>query len=118
MHDKQGGEGESEQSQSKGLLQSQFNLLWIQPGACEGFADKANRTTHSILLKQSRQLAGEPGQGIEQVRQAHEVVIAHHGIPVFGKEMFVGVPLVFLHQESGFDAPAVACAQVTAGMDV
>ena len=79
---------------------------------------QANRSTYPILRKQSGQFAGEPGQGIEQVRQAHEIVIAFQGIPVFGKEMFVGVPLVFLYQESGFDAPAITRTQISASVDV
>jgi hypothetical protein len=52
------------------------------------------------------------------MRQAHEEVIAPHGIPVEGKGMLVVVALVLLDEKARFDAPAVAGAQVAALMDL
>ena len=55
---------------------------------------------------------------MEDVRQAHEEVIALHGIPVQGKGVLVLVALVFLDEEARFDAPAVAGTEVAALMDI
>ena len=63
-------------------------------------------------------MAGEAGQGVEQVGHAHQVVIALHGVPIQGKGVLVVVALVFFDQEAGLDAPAVACTEVAAFMDV
>ncbi len=52
------------------------------------------------------------------MRQAHEVVIPFYRIPILGKGMFIGVALVFFDQKAAFDPPAVAGAEVTAGMQV
>jgi hypothetical protein len=52
------------------------------------------------------------------MRQAHEEVIAPHGIPVQGKGMLVVVALVLLDEKARFDAPAVAGTEVAALMDV
>ncbi|KFB71095.1 MAG: hypothetical protein AW09_003793 [Candidatus Accumulibacter phosphatis] len=52
------------------------------------------------------------------MRQAHEEVIALHGIPVEGKSMLVVVALVLLDKEARFDAPAMAGTEVAALMDM
>jgi hypothetical protein len=59
-------------------------------------------------------LGGDAGQGVEQVGQVHQAVAALHDIPVQGKGVLAVVALVFLHQEIGLDAPAVAGAEVAA----
>ena len=45
-------------------------------------------------------MAGETGQGIEQVDHAHQVVIALHDIPIQSKGVLVVVALVFFHPAS------------------
>jgi len=45
-------------------------------------------------------------------------VVALHGIPVQGEGVLVVVALMFLHQEIGLGAPAVACAEVAAFVEV
>ena len=102
------GEAASEQTQSEGSIQPLLDLLWVQPRAGEGTADKAERRLHAERREQFGQFFGEAGQGVEQVRQAHEIVVAFHGVPVFGKGMLVGIALVLLDQEGAFDAPAIA----------
>jgi hypothetical protein len=52
------------------------------------------------------------------MRQAHEEVIAFHGIPVEGKGMLVVVALMFFDEEARFDAPTVAGTEVAALMDI
>jgi hypothetical protein len=52
------------------------------------------------------------------MRQAHQEVIALHGIPVEGKGMLVVVALVLFDEEARFDAPAVAGTEVATLMNV
>ena len=52
------------------------------------------------------------------MRQAHEEVIAAHGVPVQGKGMLVVVALVLFDEEARFDVPAVAGAEIAARMDI
>jgi len=52
------------------------------------------------------------------MRQAHEEVIAVHGIPVEGKGMRVVVALMLFDEEARFDAPAVASTEVAALMNI
>ena len=52
------------------------------------------------------------------MRQAHEEVIALHGIPVEGEGMLVVVALMLLDEEARFDAPTVASTEVAALMDI
>ena len=63
-------------------------------------------------------MAGDAGQGVEQVGQVHQAVVALHGIPVQGKGVLVVVALVFLHQEIGLDAPTVTCTEVAAFVEI
>ena len=109
-------EPESDQTESEGPAQSLLNLLGIQPWAGEGVADEVDRRLHPECREQPGKLFGKAGQGVEQVCQAHEIVIAFHGIPVFGEGMFVGIALVLFHQETGLDPPAVTGAQITPGV--
>ena len=96
----------------EGAVQPLLHLLGIQPWAAEGVADKTNRGPHPKFREQPGQFLGESGQGVEQVCQAHEIVIAFHGIPLLGEGVLVGVALVLLDQEGPFDAPAVAGGEV------
>ncbi len=94
------------------------NPLGIQPGRGTGLADEGDGPAHAKLGVEGLEVAGEAGQGVEQVGHTHQVVVALHGVPVQGKGVLVVVALVFFHQEAGLDAPAVACAEVAAFMDV
>ena len=80
--------------------------------------NEGDGAAHTKLSVEGLEVAGEAGQGIEQVGHAHQVVIALHGVPVQGKGMLVVVALVFFHQEARLDTPAVARAEVAAFMDV
>ncbi len=55
---------------------------------------------------------------MEHVRQAHEAVIALHGIPVQGNGVLVVVALVFRGEETRCDAPAVAGTDSAALMHI
>src|SRR5918999_3712754 len=57
-------------------------------------------------------------QGIEQVRQAHQVVVALHRVPGIREGMFVVVALALFDQEAGLDPPALARTEVALLMDV
>jgi hypothetical protein len=57
-------------------------------------------------------------QGIEEMRQAHQVVLALHRVPGIREGVFVVVALALLDQEAGLDTPTLAGAKVTALVDV
>ena len=79
------GGPKSEQAQSEGLGQPLLDVLCIKPRTGEGIADKADRRLHPECCEQSGQRFGKAGQGVEQVRQTHEVMVAFHGIPLLGE---------------------------------
>ena len=76
----------------------------IEPGGSARTADEGDGAAHAEFLIQAAQLPSEACQGIEHMRQAHEEVIAPHGIPVEGKGMLVVVALVLLDEKARFDA--------------
>jgi hypothetical protein len=90
----------------------------IQPRGGAGLTDEGDGTAHAKLSVEGLEVAGEAGQGVEQVGHAHQVVIALHSVPIQGKGVLVVVALVLFHQEAGLDAPAVARAEVAAFVDV
>ncbi len=47
---------------------------------------------------------GGQRQGIHQVRQAHQVMIALQGMPVIREGVFIVVALTLFDQEAGLDA--------------
>src|SRR5918992_2505087 len=57
-------------------------------------------------------------RGIDQVRQAHQVVVALHRVPGIREGVFVVVALALFDQEAGLDPPTLAGAQVAALVDV
>jgi len=57
-------------------------------------------------------------QGIDQMRQAHPVMIAFHRLPGMGEGMFVIIALAFFDLYVDLDTPAVARAEVAALMDI
>ena len=90
----------------------------IEPGGGTGVTDEGDGAAHAEFLIQAAQLPSEACQGIEHMRQAHEEVIAPHGIPVQSKGMLIVVALVFLDEKARFDAPTVAGTEVAALMNV
>ena len=59
-----------------------------------------------------------PCQSIDQVRQAHQVVVALHRVPGIREGVFVVVALALFDQEAGLDPPTLAGAKVTALVEV
>jgi hypothetical protein len=52
------------------------------------------------------------------VRQAHQIVVSAHNVPVLGEEVLVGVALVLFDQEITLDASAIAGGEVAALMHI
>src|SRR5918997_6644985 len=61
---------------------------------------------------------GGQRQGIEEMRQAHQVVVALHRVPGIREGVFVVVALALFDQEAGLDTPTPAGAKVAALVDV
>jgi len=61
---------------------------------------------------------GKARQGVEQMRQTHEVVVAFHRVPVLCEGVFVGVALVLFDQKGALDTPAIASTEIAAGMHI
>lgn len=57
-------------------------------------------------------------QDVEEVAEAHQLVVALHGIPVVGEAVLVGIAVVLLDQDVDFDAPAVSGTQVAAFVEM
>ena len=95
-----------------------LKLVQIEPGPAQCVADKLDCRLNPKFTEQLGQVFGKAGQGIEQMRQTHEVVIAFHGVPVFCERMLVGIALVLLNEKSPFNAPAITSTEITAGMGV
>jgi hypothetical protein len=110
--------GRSLELQQKGFGEEPAHPRGIEPGGSAGGADEADSPAHAELTKQIAQLSREACQGIEDMRQTHQEVVAPHGIPVEGKGMLVVVALVLFDEEARFDAPAVASAEIAALMDI
>jgi hypothetical protein len=74
------------------------------------------------LYAQGAHLARHPFggqcQGIDQVRQAHQVVVALHRVPGIREGVFVVVALALFDQETGLDPPALTGTKVAALVDV
>jgi hypothetical protein len=87
-------------------------------GAAQECSDEGDGPAHAELAIQIAELSREARQGIEDMRQAHQEVVAPHGIPVEGKGMLVVVALVLFDEEARFDAPAVAGAEIATLMNV
>jgi hypothetical protein len=94
-----------------------FYPLTLQPAVGATFAHKAQKR----LDTQRAHLVCDPFsgqcQGIEQVRQAHQIMITLHGIPVVREGVLIAVTLPFFDLHAHFDAPTLARAQVAALMD-
>jgi hypothetical protein len=81
-------------------------------------AHKAQECLHALGAHLLGDTLGGQRQGIHQVRQAHQVMIALQGIPVIREGVFIVVALTLFDQEAGLDAPALAGAQIAALVDV
>ena len=110
--------GRSLELQEKGFGEEYAHPRGIEPGGSAGGTDEGDGPAHTELTKQIAQLSREARQGIEDMRQPHQEVIAPHGIPVEGKGMLVVVALVLFDEEARFDAPALARAEIATLMDV
>ena len=98
--------------------QKDLDPFGVQPRCCAGLSNEGDGASHTKLGVEFFEVLGETGQGVEQVGQAHQIVVTLHGIPVQGKGMLILVTLVFFHQEAGLDAPAISCAKIAALMDI
>ena len=79
----------------EGLAEEGADPVGIQPGRGTGLADEDDGAAHAKLGVEGLEVAGEAGQGVEQVGHAHQVVIALHGIPIQGKGVLVVVDIMF-----------------------
>ena len=96
----------------------QLKLVHIEPGSTERVANKRDGRLNPQFTEQLSQVFRKAGQDVDQMTQAHEVMIAFHGVPVFSERMLVGVTLVLLDQKRPFDPPTITGTEVTARMDV
>ena len=55
--------------------------------------------------------------GVQQMRQAHEIMKSLHRVPVIREGVFVVIPLALFNQHADLDPPAIASPQVTALME-
>jgi hypothetical protein len=81
-------------------------------------AHPAQKRLYAQCAHVARYPFGGQCQGIEEMRQAHQVVVALHRVPGMRKGMFVVVALALFDQEAGLDTPTLAGARVTALVDV
>ncbi len=110
--------GRSLELQEKGFGEEHAHPRRIEPRGSAGISDEGDGPAHAELAIQIAELSREARQGIEDMRQAHQEVVAPHGIPVEGKGMLVVVALVLFDEEARFDAPAVAGAEIATLMNV
>ena len=110
--------GRSLELQEKGFGEKLAHPRRIEPRRGAGCSDEGDGPAHAELVIQIAELSREARQGIEDMRQAHQEVVAPHGIPVEGKGMLVVVALVLFDEEARFDAPAVAGAEIATLMNV
>ena len=89
--------GRSLELQEKGFGEEPAHPRGIEPGSGAGSSEEGDGTAHAELAIRLEELSGKARQGIEDMRQAHEEVVAPHGIPVEGKGMLVVVVLVLPH---------------------
>lgn len=54
------------------------------------------------------------GQSVQQVSQAHQVMIALHGVPIVREAMFILVAVMLFLQDVVLDLPPVTAHLVTA----
>ena len=90
--------GWSLELQSKGFGEEPAHPRTIEPGNSTGISDEGDGAAHAKFLMQLPYLSREARQGIEDMRQAHEELIALHGIPVDGKGMLAMVALMLFAQ--------------------
>ena len=77
--------------QQKGLGEERAHPLGIEPRSRAGIPDEGDGPAHAELVEQIAQLSREARQRIEDMRQAHQEMVAAHRIPVEGKGMLVVV---------------------------
>src|SRR5688572_12923692 len=81
----------------------------------------AHKTQKRLDAEFAHPFGDTPGcerQRIEQVRQAHQSMVALHGIPIVGEGMLVAVTLALFDLHTDFDTPALASGEVTVGMNI
>jgi hypothetical protein len=88
-----------------------------QPAMGTTLAHKTQKRLDAGFAHPFGDTPGRERQRIEQVRQAHQSMVAWHGIPIVGEGMLVAVTLALLDLHTDFDTPALASGEVTAGMD-
>jgi len=92
--------------------------LGIEPGRAQTLADETDATAHAQFKEFFRERRGKTRQRIDQMSQAHQIMVTAHGIPVLRKRMFVMIALTFFDQETGFNPPAMAAAEIAALMHI
>ena len=90
----------------------------VKPRAAERRAKKVDEGSHAHAFYHGCENGREAGQRVDEVANPHQVVIPAHRIPILGEEVSIGIPLMLFDQEVAFDAPAVACPEVAALVDI
>ena len=97
-------EGKLREAELEWLAETPLHLRALQPTAAQGLPHKPDETLHPSLFDDLDKLGGKSRQHVQQVADAHEVVVAPHGVPVEGEKVLVIVAMTFLYKNSRLDA--------------
>lgn len=100
--------------QTQRLGEQRTDARRVEPRASAALVNEVACWAHAEAAAEALHVLGKTCQGIEQMRYAHEAVIAARGIEVECESVLVVRALVLLHQEARLDAPTVAGGKVAA----
>ena len=106
-----------QQPKLEGSAQPGVELGRLYPSSAQGAAQPLEESLGTLVLDEGDEGVQEAAQHVQKVGDAHEVVVTPHGVPLLGVAVLVVVALMLLHQDSFFDSPAVAAAEVAQGRD-
>jgi hypothetical protein len=95
-----------------------MDRLQIEPGGAQTLTNETDEAAHAHFAEFFRERRGKARKRVQEMPQAHQIVVTAHGIPVLGKGMFVLIALMFFDQEAGFNPPAMATTEIAALMHV
>src|SRR3989442_2891132 len=99
-------------------MQQPLYPFGIEPWRRACFADKLDEASQAQNTNHPSQQGVMLNQYIDETSKPHQVVIALHGFPVGGEGVLVLVAVALLDQKAALNAPAVACSQVTALVNI
>ena len=74
------------------------HLFSIQPGSAQGLADETNESPCAQVTYYPFELRGIENEHVQQMRNAHKIVVAFHRVPAIGEAVFVVIAATLLHE--------------------